>query len=194
MGLLLPTLGLCLFCGGIPLAVQLENRDRFCASCHTEPESSYYYRSLVAPNDLASTHAQLESSVRCIDCHSRQGLGGRAGSLQQGAHDLMEYLSNDYVQPAVSHNPIGDEGCTKCHSPISSKNSVVPFIPSNSHYHIASYLKEWDARDPLPFGTCASCHKTHLEIGTQGETQAPSFNLFCEDCHRVLSGWQPVEE
>lgn len=77
-------------------AVQLENRDAFCASCHTEPESEYYSRTLIQPSNLASFHAQSIENVRCIDCHSTMGISGRINSLSLGASDLITYLSGNY--------------------------------------------------------------------------------------------------
>jgi hypothetical protein len=60
--------GIILASGGLVTAIQLENRNAFCASCHTEPESEYYQRSLAAPVDLASAHNA--KNVACIQCHS----------------------------------------------------------------------------------------------------------------------------
>ena len=38
------------------VAMQFENHDDFCASCHSEPESTYVQREAAAPTDLASFH------------------------------------------------------------------------------------------------------------------------------------------
>jgi nitrate/TMAO reductase-like tetraheme cytochrome c subunit len=187
---------LLLAAAGTSAGVQLENRDAFCASCHTEPETTYYQRSLELPSDLASSHAFLDTAeVRCIDCHSGIGVAGRAGSLAQGAWDLLRYLSGSYQQPAVSSNPIGDAACLKCHTPPNGQPATdfaVPF-DSSQHYHFAHYLAEWAARDPDPVGTCAFCHLAHTE-GTVPEmhfTPPVASNDGCNDCHRALSGWNP---
>ena len=98
--------------GTVATAVHLENDDEFCASCHTEPEVSFVNRSLAEePVDLASAHAHYADAVRCIDCHSGAGTAGRVDALQQGATDLVAYLSGDYTEPAVTTNPLGDEPC-----------------------------------------------------------------------------------
>src|SRR5512147_1485352 len=76
-------------------AMQFENHDSFCASCHTQPESDYFQRAAApAPVDLASFHTG--KSVRCIDCHSGSGLMGRPSALMLGAHDLLAYISKNY--------------------------------------------------------------------------------------------------
>ena len=42
---------------------QMENHDSFCASCHTQPESSYFSRRAVASAvDLASDHGIKNAS------------------------------------------------------------------------------------------------------------------------------------
>ncbi|KAA3648634.1 MAG: hypothetical protein DWQ07_00095 [Chloroflexi bacterium] len=188
--LALPILGVFFIGGSLTLAVQLENRDSFCASCHTEPESTFFTRSLEPPVDLASAHSQTEVSVRCIDCHSGEGINGRTGSLQQGVIDLLAYISGDFTQPATTHNPVGDIGCTKCHTPHISKDELSTGIEFQSHYHLASYLNEWDLRAPQAAGTCATCHSAH-SLGTNADNHfTPPSNDTCEDCHRALSGWQ----
>lgn len=194
--LILITPLLLLAVAGTTAGVQLENRDAFCASCHTEPESTYYQRSLTLPSDLASAHAFVDSAeVRCIDCHSGIGALGRAHSLAQGGWDLVRYLSGIYQQPAQTTNPIGDAGCLKCHTPpggVPASDYAVPFA-SSEHYHFAHYLDEWAARDPDPYGTCAFCHLAHTE-GTTPEmhfTPSVATSDGCNDCHRDLSGWNP---
>ena len=43
--------------GGFAFAATQEQHDSFCASCHTQPESTFYQRSTAAqPADLASAH------------------------------------------------------------------------------------------------------------------------------------------
>ena len=187
----IPALAIFLFGGGITLAVQLENQDSFCASCHTEPETTFYSRSLENPSDLASSHAHTELNVRCIDCHSGEGINGRISSLQQGARDLAVYLSGEFEQPATSHNPVGNEGCTKCHTPDAPDVVSLTNIDSQSHYHLASYLMEWDLRSPQPIGTCVICHTAHDQSTSAEDHFTPPTNQVCEDCHRDLSGWQP---
>ena len=78
--------------GGVGVSLALENQDAFCASCHTEPEASYYQQSTQPnPGTLAAFHTQKETA--CIDCHSGSGILGRSAGLTQGAQDLMAFLS-----------------------------------------------------------------------------------------------------
>jgi hypothetical protein len=175
-------------------ASAVENLDPFCASCHTQPESEYFDRSLRLPSDLASAHTPEE--VRCIDCHSGPGIAGRAGSLQQGASDLAAFIYGGYAAPAITTNPVGDGGCTKCHDqPSAVKDLSAPVEGiSSSHYHFAEYTAEWTLREPDPRGSCVICHPGHTLGGLEG--QAFSSNAAvqpaCEACHAALSGWLPA--
>lgn len=174
-------------------ATALEERDGFCAACHTQPEEEYFERSRSAATDLASAHAGAE--VRCIDCHSGQGFLGRAVSLRQGASDLVTYLASNYAQPAMTTNPLGDPGCVKCHaqpSGVAELSAPVEHI-SGSHYHYSEYTREWMIRQPDPAGSCAACHPGHsLEaLPGQGYSVNATTQAACEACHAALSGWVP---
>lgn len=174
-------------------ASALENLDPFCASCHTEPESEYFDRSLRLPSDLASTHARSE--VRCIDCHSGRGIAGRAGSLRQGASDLAAFIYGGYASPAVTTNPVGDAGCTKCHrqpSAVANLSAAVEGI-SSSHYHYREYTAEWGHRQPDPRESCVMCHPGHLLGIAEEAAFAPGYpaETVCDACHAALSGWRP---
>ncbi len=179
---------------GIAGAIALENRDDFCASCHTEPEVSYYQRSLGPGSDLASAHAS--SDVRCIDCHSGAGLPGRWLSIRQGAQDLAAYLSGDYRQPAETQNPLGDRVCLKCHLPVDMAAGASSADLSSSHYHLAAYLGEWLAREPDRRGVCARCHLSHRQGGNASLhfTLSAVSSAACERCHQALSGWPALSE
>lgn len=185
--------GLFVFAGTITAAVQLENDDAFCASCHTEPEATFYGRSLVEAADLASAHAAADPPVRCIDCHSGSGPAGRVSSLGQGAADLVAFVLNDYEQPAATTHPVGDEGCTKCHRPPTLDGLVDTdtALKSKSHYHLAEYAAAWLAADPDPRGTCVVCHVSHSEGMRASQQRSPrrAVNAACEDCHADLDDW-----
>jgi len=150
---------------GLTAAIQLENTDHFCTSCHTEPETTYVDRTNQLGIDLASNHAQYETVVRCIDCHSGEGLTGRAVSLKQRLVDLIDCLKSGYSQPPKTTNPMGDAGCRKCHMSTANQGTVKTesTITSKSHYHISSYLTEWLERLPNPAESCAACHPAHTE-------------------------------
>ena len=85
----------------IPVAgftgMQLENHDSFCASCHTSPESDYVDRAHAGTAvDLASFHTG--QGVRCIDCHSGEGVNGRVQAMPLGGHDLLKFVSGNFPQ------------------------------------------------------------------------------------------------
>ena len=171
----------------------LEEHDPFCAACHTQPEVEYLERSLAPASDLASTHAG--AGTGCIDCHSGSGLTSRVGSLAQGASDLAAYLSGNYAQPSVTANPVGDEGCTKCHRQ-PSVGGLTEAELSSSHYHFVEYTTEWTERQPPPSGACVACHSAHAQgtSASQGFRIAAQVNASCEACHEALSGWVPPAE
>lgn len=156
-------------------AAHLENRDSFCASCHSEPESTYVNRSVAsAPVDLASFHTA--KGVRCIDCHSGKGLGGRISALTLGARDLTHYMTGNYTQPAPQTRPITDAQCTKCHEDVLSVQSF------NNHFH--ELLPKWQELSPNA-ATCVSCHESHV---TDGSSDVAFLNesrttQVCQACH-----------
>lgn len=180
-------------------AIHLENQDSFCASCHTEPETTYYQRTQSdAPTDLASAHAFYENTVRCIDCHSGNGTQGRIAALQQGASDLFAYIIGDYHDPAQTENPLGDEPCLKCHTIPSRDNPIdreddPKLIYSTSHYHWVEYTDVWLETEPNPMGTCGMCHPAHTDntIAALGFRYMPAVNAACDNCHIALAGTLP---
>ena len=156
-------------------AMQFENHDSFCASCHTQPESVYFQReSANSPLDLASFHTEKET--RCIDCHSAGGSTGRAAALMLGARDLMAFVSKHYAQPAPLTRAIQDDNCLKCHANLTQRQSF------NNHFHIL--LSKWQALDPEA-ATCVDCHQSHA---TNGDASIGFLNRdiaaqVCERCH-----------
>jgi hypothetical protein len=177
----------------IGTAAALEGHDPFCSACHTEPEIEYVLRSLSKPTDLASVHSPAE--VRCVDCHSGEGLFGRSVSLRQGAADLAAFLSGNYAQPAITTNPVGEVGCIKCHNAPSSRGVYARTEGgvTSSHYHFHEYASEWLSREPDAGGSCGICHKTHTldTLANQGFVIDIELNSACEACHAALSDWVP---
>jgi len=161
----------------IPLsAMQFENHDSFCASCHTEGELTFYNRSLVAaPTDLASFHA-AKKAARCVDCHTGPGILGRYGGLMAGSTDLISYFSGHYPQPAALEGPMPDGNCTKCHADVLTKSGF------NNHFH--AFLPQWQALDPTA-AHCADCHASHDTTNDAGSVfldQNKTVNI-CQKCH-----------
>jgi predicted CXXCH cytochrome family protein len=163
----------------VATAMSFENHDNFCASCHSEPESTYFQRESAAPIDLASFHSTKQ--VNCIDCHSGQGLvPGRIDSFMLGTRDLLAWVTGTATQPARHTVPIGDVNCLKCHSNILQQQNM------NNHFHI--FLSRWQAVDKNA-ANCVSCHQSHI---TDGEAQLGFLNRttttnVCQSCHRVLA-------
>jgi hypothetical protein len=159
-------------------AMQFENHDDFCASCHSEPEQTYYQRETGTPTDLASFHNPKD--VRCIDCHSGPGLiPGRISAFTLGVKDLVAWTTGNAKQPAVHTRPIDDANCLKCHQQITQQRDF------NNHFHV--FLSRWQARDTNA-ATCVTCHQSHQ---TNGEAQLAFLNRdhtvgVCQSCHQAL--------
>ncbi len=159
---------------GTGYALQFENQDAFCASCHTQPETRYYEQSLAQEaSTLAAFHAQKQ--VRCIDCHSGSGPFGRAVGLSQGSQDLMAYYSGHYHAPAITTNQIQDVSCTKCH------RDMTAAVDFNNHFH--RFLPQWQAIDPNA-ARCVTCHTSHPATdATQGYRAEATVRPVCDACH-----------
>jgi len=163
-----------------------EENDAFCASCHAEPEATYFARTqATAATDLASAHAMLARSdghptaTRCIDCHSEPGLMGRAKAMSLGVQDAVKWFSGTAVQPAVQTTPIGDANCLKCHADVPTDSR----FDMHSHRHLA----RWQAADP-DAATCVTCHASHT---TDGNAAIGFLNQQralgeCDRCHVAL--------
>jgi hypothetical protein len=157
-------------------AMQFENRDSDCASCHTQPESVYFQReSANSTSDLASFHA--DKNTRCIDCHSGGGSFGRASAMMLGTKDLMAFISKHYTQPAPLTRAISDGNCLKCHGDLPQRQNF------NNHFHI--FLSKWQSLDPQA-ATCVDCHQSH---STNGDASIAFINKgatipVCDSCHK----------
>lgn len=166
--------------GTFTFAASMEEKDSFCASCHTEPESTFYTRAQQpAPVDLATFHGSKQN--KCIDCHSGEGVSGRLVAMVIGARNAAAYLTKTAKQPAPLLFPIGDGNCTKCHT------STTRATDFSQHFH--AYLTRWQAADPKA-ATCVSCHTGHI---TDGDTSLQFLNRaraegVCQQCHQVLGG------
>jgi predicted CXXCH cytochrome family protein len=164
--------------GGFTFAATQEQHDSFCASCHTQPESTFYQRSTdPQPVDLAAVHKTKQ--VRCIDCHSGHGVAGRVQAELLGAHNALAFFSGTAVQPAKLTRPIGDDKCLKCH-----QNAMIA-QDMNNHFH--ALLSSWQAADPNA-ASCVSCHSGHHSDGDKQImflNQAQTTQV-CNSCHQVL--------
>ncbi len=160
-------------------AMQMENRDAFCASCHSDPESTYVSRSTAAaPADLASFHTPKQT--RCIDCHSGSGPLGRPAALILGARDLLAWVTKTARQPAPLTHPISDATCLKCHANLYQSQDF------NNHFHL--FLTRWQAKDGSKAGTCVSCHQAHTPDGdtTIAYLHQQRTVQVCQACHASI--------
>ncbi|HKI53964.1 MAG TPA: cytochrome c3 family protein [Anaerolineales bacterium] len=166
----------------VPLtAMQFENHNSFCASCHTEGEQTFFDRSIASdPVDLASIH-DIKEQARCIDCHTGPGITGRYAGLMAGATDLINYFSGHYPQPAALEEPYPDANCLKCHANISQKQDF------NNHFHV--FLPQWQKIDKNA-ATCVSCHLSHDTTGDVkiGFLNEQTTTAVCQKCHSVAGG------
>lgn len=166
------------------IGVHMENNDAFCASCHTEPESTYFDRAHGGDKtvDLAAFHAvnnEPAKSARCIDCHSGTGINGRLHAMSLGAYDALKYVSGNYPQPSIQTHPIGDENCLKCHADYAANQDF------ENHFH--TFLPGWQANDPNA-AHCVSCHQSH----TKGDATTRFLDeqitvAVCQECHQLAS-------
>ncbi len=192
-------LGIILAAGGFTFAASKETHDSFCASCHTQPESTFYQRSTSAQAiDLASYHTSQKT--RCIDCHSGPGIVGRMQAELLGARNATTWYLGVAAQPARLLFPIHDANCLKCHSNVTQRGFVPQqtiTIPGQggegggeregrtNHWH--EFLARWQAADPNA-GSCTTCHPGH---STNGNTQtgyqdSQLTSSTCNACHRIL--------
>jgi len=163
--------------GGLTTAAHFEENDAFCASCHSEPETTFYDRTQAASAvDLASAHHA--EGTRCIDCHSGNGTMGRLNAMTVGAGDLLAYVSGTAQQPAPLTVPIADENCLKCHADVPNTQDF------QRHFHY--FLSKWQELDKKA-GTCVSCHAGHTTEGTAQQIFMTQTQVqpVCKACHTV---------
>ena len=171
---------------GFFAVIHIEEADAFCASCHSEPEATYYQRTQAPkPVDLASVHALLaqknpqQANIHCIDCHAGPGIAGRITALRLGAHDVVQWFAGTATQPAQITQPIPDAHCIKCHTDTPAANNF------DRHFHHT--LARWQQADAKA-GSCVSCHTAHTTDGAAsiGFLQQQRLLVQCTQCHVAL--------
>ena len=175
--------------GGFAFAASQEENDAFCASCHTQPESTYVQRRAAAAVDLATAHHQ-KKETGCIDCHSGIGIYGRISAEIMGAQNALKWYTGTATQPAPLHYPIGDNNCLKCHAEVLTAkhdpdSRTVDFGPKG-HYH--AYLTSWKQADAHA-ANCTSCHSGH-DLGAVADKTwiiPASVQQSCDACHALLA-------
>ncbi len=181
--------GVMLAGGGLAVAAHQEEDDRFCASCHTQPESTYFERSIAAATvDLATAHKH--KNIRCIDCHSGEGLQGRVTAELMGASNALKWYTGTATQPAPLLYPVEDSHCVKCHVEVLTESHDTSIktrlFGPKGHYH--SYLTQWKETDSQA-ANCVSCHFGHALGGTTKTTWIVTneINKQCDACHKALN-------
>jgi nitrate/TMAO reductase-like tetraheme cytochrome c subunit len=175
--------GLLLAGGGFAFAATQESHDPFCASCHTQPESTFFERSQAAQAvDLASYHTTQET--KCIDCHSGPGVTGRVQAELLGAHNALAWYTGTAVQPAVltsrGYQP-------KAQIAVQGIRGRGRGEGGNNHWH--EQLAKWQATSATA-ATCTTCHSGHTTDGTTqtGFMNNQTVQATCDACHQVMRG------
>jgi hypothetical protein len=155
-----------------------EQDNRFCASCHTQPETEYFdrYTRAVATqfaDDLASFHYR-KKEVRCIDCHVGEGVEGRTQVVVMAGWNTFKHYTGLQQQPAKIVIPLQNEACAKCHDIELHKAGF------ENHFH----NKYFDPKENPPFIRCTDCHLTHRPGDERTRFQFRDAILpKCEYCH-----------
>jgi hypothetical protein len=176
-------LGIIVTVSGFVFAANMESKDSFCSSCHTQPETTYFERSSAENRvDLASFHQQKKT--RCIDCHSGSGVMGRVGAELTGAHNAFAFYTGTAVQPGVLSGAFPDENCLKCHQDVTSRAGRAKG-GENGHWHV--FLTRWQGQDPNA-ASCVSCHAAHATDVSVGERflNISNTRAVCERCHNAI--------
>ncbi len=189
--------GILLAASGFGFAASQETHDPFCASCHTQPESTFVMRSAAAQaSDLASYHTAQKTL--CIGCHAGPGIAGRMQAELLGARNAALWFTGLAVQPAVLNYPIRDANCLKCHQDVTVRGFTPKeqiTVPSGigegeregrvSHWH--RFLARWQAASPSA-GTCVSCHASHATgyLAQDGFMDGQAIQTVCDACHQAI--------
>lgn len=186
---LLGVVAFVLAAGVYTTGVRVESADSFCASCHVEPETTYYLQSVAteSPGSLAAFHAG--ERTRCIDCHSRRWVPGRLWAQWGGLQNLLAFRSGDYANPAETTRPVGEGGCVKCHGDL-TWTSERP-----GHYHSPWLRWRWRAAAG-PVNTCEACHPSHAVVAPAAERfmEAEHIEEQCEACHGATGAGSPATQ
>ncbi len=168
--------GLIAAIGGERYASHLEQDNNFCGSCHTQPETEYLARFAQAvaqsnAQDLAAFHHR-KKETKCIDCHTGEGIIGRAQVFSLATWDAIKYYTGIARQPAAIVVPVQNEACIKCHQDTMIKAGF------DNHEHNKMLDPE------SPFLRCTDCHVSHRSGDERNAFQFRDAILpKCEFCH-----------
>ena len=179
--------------GGIAVGLTLEERNDFCASCHTQPEVAHVqrlnarYQSTKDLNDLATFHIlplpdnqqPQRAALKCISCHGGATPADRLETLfTLGVIDGLKFVSGKYHQPAKTQRPLPDSYCAQCHAAEVTRKGF------ENHFHNKLSAPE------APILACVSCHRAHPEADslTKFVLLAKAAYPQCEACHQIMGG------
>ncbi|MBI3361872.1 MAG: hypothetical protein HY023_12265 [Chloroflexi bacterium] len=205
----------------IPVISRLEERDTFCASCHTAPEVTYFQRAQMASGgqapvlDLSSSHYVVAENFRCINCHrGNMGAAHRVTTLALGARDLLIFISGRADQSIektkIEVPELLTAGCVECHG----KSLLVVGFANHFHNKLPEAYALWKAGGKLAappdlpnadtsmlkqYDTsvrCLDCHRAHNHAdGAELTRYLDLENIVfpaCVQCHREV-GHGPLE-
>lgn len=167
------------FVGNGLVLSHVEENNAFCTSCHTEPETIYYQRTVThsvdSATDLATAHALQD--VPCIACHSGAGVAGRTVALAQGAKNAALFVSGQYESPARPATGMDQAHCTKCHS-----DWLGEYHPDDHFHYLASASSD-------PTTSCVACHTAHPDgrSAEQGYRDSETVKAVCVACHTAVT-------
>ncbi len=177
---------------------RLEERNSFCASCHTPLEVRYVDQAEAATVDLSPNLAAYhfaasragDETVNCVACHrGDNGLIHRGVALGLGGLNTVKWILGDDGSQAGAHGVawLYNAGCEGCHVDALSRDEF------ENHYH--TYLAEYHA-DPAVAAViaetpanriqCSDCHLSHVDTYQEFAflEDGPLFDT-CEKCHLV---------
>jgi hypothetical protein len=197
MNRLLPalTIALLLFVAATATVSRLEERNAFCASCHTPLEVLYVDQAETATVDLSPNLAAYHDAVgraedepiNCVACHrGDNGVAHRAVALGLGGLNTVKWMLGDDGSQAGEHGVswLYNAGCDGCHL------DALAVEGFENHYH--TYLAEYHA-DPAVAADrtanriqCSDCHLNHVDTYQEFAflEDGPLFDT-CEKCHQV---------
>jgi len=142
---------------------RLEERNRFCISCHLSAETPLHIETFETfrgrpPETLAAAHAaagnpdRADGRFRCIDCHGGTGVLGRTRVKLLSARDAFWYATGRFEEPEGMRWPLWDADCRKCHTAFETRRA--DFGDPLFHEVPAHQGDEFAVR-------CVECHRTH---------------------------------
>ncbi len=186
---------LLLFVAATATVSRVEERNDFCASCHTPLEVLYVDQAESATVDaspnLAAFHFAAgqdgEKTVNCVACHrGDNGVAHRTVALGLGGLNALKWiLGNDGSQAGMHQVTwLYNAGCDGCHMDALTR----PGFENHYHTTLADYHADPDviAQGQAARIQCSDCHLSHTDTFQELAflADAPLFDT-CEKCHRL---------